>query len=95
LAEEIDFEGLCNYVQSDVFFDDVHTRLMSGNSKERGRARESIEKSISFFACTHQNCPTDDRWVVFNHFAGHALDSIRNPLSHCGMIICTNENLYF
>ena len=41
LAEEIDFQGLLEYID-DKFLDLINKRLFSLNKKERGMAREKI-----------------------------------------------------
>lgn len=74
IAEEIDFEGVCEYVQSDEFREDIKRRLLSGNKKERGVARETIEKKAYAYAGAH----TDMARKRVSRFVSLATDILRS-----------------
>lgn len=73
LVEEIDFEGLCSFIQSDAFLVDVQTRLLSGKSKERGQARKSIEERAYAYA----GAQTEESRKRTSRFVTLAIDIIR------------------
>lgn len=74
IAEEIDFEGVCKYVQSDEFRVDIERRLLSGSKKERGIARKTIEQK----AYAYGGAQTDEARKRVSRFVSLATDILRS-----------------
>lgn len=59
LEEEIDFEGLAEYIHNDLI-DDVKIRLF-GRKQERRIAREAIADKAACYVKLKQNCPKKEQ----------------------------------
>lgn len=72
LAEEIDFEGIIEYLQGN-FMDDIRNRLF-GKREERGLARETIiNKAVGYSSAT-----TDEAKKKTAKFVANAVDILRS-----------------
>lgn len=73
LAEEIDFEGLVEYIHKDLL-SDVETRIFSLDRKKRGEARQRIVQ----MACEHVQATTEEARYQVSKCISSCLDIIRN-----------------
>ena len=72
LEEEIDFEGLAEYIRNDLM-DDVKNRLF-GTKKERGIARQAISDKAAYYAQAKSGLSKERA----RHLAVAAVDILRN-----------------
>lgn len=65
-AEEIDFQGLINYI-SENLLDDVSSRITCTKSRDRNRARNNIvEKAISYAHAETPEAQSRIKFLIFN-----------------------------